>query len=80
MKRIKGEDHPIRVEIGVPHSDPNSVFLLQGPAALYAQALVPFLRKRNVLVYLTYSDRLIDGSPQNSVTAVPMGEVVFPRN
>lgn len=28
--------------------------------------------KRNTLVYLTYSDRLIDGSPQNSVTAVPL--------
>jgi CreA protein len=27
-------------------------------------------RKRNTLVYLTYSDRLIEGSPQNSVTAV----------
>ncbi len=27
-------------------------------------------RKRNTLVYLTYSDRLVDGSPQNSVTAV----------
>ena len=27
-------------------------------------------RKRNVLVYLTYSDRLIEGSPQNAVTAV----------
>ena len=26
--------------------------------------------KRNTLVYLTYSDRLIDGSPQNAVTAV----------
>ncbi|MDE2427887.1 MAG: CreA family protein [Burkholderiales bacterium] len=26
--------------------------------------------KRNTLVYLTYSDKLIDGSPQNSVTAV----------
>ena len=26
--------------------------------------------KRNALVYQTYSDRLIDGSPQNSVTAV----------
>jgi len=25
---------------------------------------------RNTLVYLTYSDRLIDGSPKNSVTAV----------
>lgn len=29
-------------------------------------------RKRNTLVYLTYSDRVIDGSPQNSVTAVPV--------
>lgn len=27
-------------------------------------------RKRNALVYLTYSDRVIEGSPQNSVTAV----------
>ena len=29
-------------------------------------------QKRNALVYLTYSDKLIDGSPQNSVTAVPV--------
>lgn len=29
-------------------------------------------RSRNTLVYLTYSDRLIEGSPQNSVTAVPV--------
>ena len=28
--------------------------------------------KRNALVYLTYSDRLIEGSPQNSVTVVPV--------
>ena len=28
--------------------------------------------ERNALVYLTYSDRVIDGSPQNSVTAVPV--------
>ena len=26
--------------------------------------------RRNALVYLTYSDRVIEGSPQNSVTAV----------
>ncbi|WP_029043565.1 CreA family protein [Cupriavidus sp. WS] len=30
-------------------------------------------RKRNTLVYLTYSDRIVSGSPQNSVTAVPVG-------
>ncbi|RYY95587.1 MAG: hypothetical protein EOO24_22610, partial [Comamonadaceae bacterium] len=28
--------------------------------------------KRNALVYLSYSDRVIEGSPQNSVTAVPV--------
>jgi CreA protein len=28
--------------------------------------------KRNALVYLVYSDRLIEGSPKNSVTAVPV--------
>ncbi len=28
--------------------------------------------KRNVLVYLTYSDKLIEGSPKNAVTAVAL--------
>ncbi|MDB5838250.1 MAG: creA family protein [Herminiimonas sp.] len=28
--------------------------------------------RRNALVYLVYSDRVIEGSPQNSVTAVPV--------
>ena len=28
--------------------------------------------KRNVLTYLTYSDRFIDGSPQNSITAAKL--------
>lgn len=27
---------------------------------------------RNTLVYLVYSDKLIEGSPQNSITAVPV--------
>lgn len=28
--------------------------------------------KRNCLIYLTYSDKLIEGSPKNSITAVPL--------
>ena len=28
--------------------------------------------KRNVLVYLVYTDKLIDGSPQNSTSTVPI--------
>lgn len=31
---------------------------------------------RNTLIYLTYSDKLIDGSPKNSVTAVPTGKAI----
>ncbi|MDU9413350.1 CreA family protein [Pseudomonas sp. zfem005] len=31
-----------------------------------------FDQKRNTLVYLVYSDRVIDGSPQNAVTAIPI--------
>lgn len=29
-------------------------------------------KSRNTLIYLVYSDKLIDGSPKNSVTAVPV--------
>jgi CreA protein len=29
-----------------------------------------FDKTRNALIYLTYSDRLVDGSPQNSISAV----------
>lgn len=29
-------------------------------------------KKRNALVYMTYSDKVIEGSPKNSVTAIPI--------
>jgi CreA protein len=29
-------------------------------------------QKRNTLVYLVYSDKVIEGSPQNAVTAIPI--------
>ena len=29
-------------------------------------------KKRNTLVYLTISDKLIEGSPQNSISTVPI--------
>jgi len=31
-----------------------------------------FDESRNTLVYLVYSDRIIEGSPQNAVTAIPI--------
>jgi CreA protein len=35
-------------------------------------------KDRNVLVYLTYSDRVIEGSPKNSVSSVPI--MLWPGN
>lgn len=32
--------------------------------------------QRNTLVYFTYSDRIISGSPKSSVTAVPVGALI----
>jgi CreA protein len=35
--------------------------------------VVRFLdKKRNVLIYLVYSDRIIEGSPKNSISTVPI--------
>ena len=31
-----------------------------------------FDKKRNVLIYLVYSDKLVDGSPKNSISSVPI--------
>lgn len=31
-------------------------------------------KKRNTLVYLTYSNKIIDGSPKNSISAIPIME------
>ena len=42
--------------------------LLALPAELRVVRMVD--QARNAIVYLTYSDRVIDGSPKNSVTAV----------
>jgi CreA protein len=33
-------------------------------------------RNRNALVYLTYSDRVIEGSPQNSISTVPVDRAI----
>lgn len=36
-------------------------------------------RARNVLVYVSYSDRVIEGSPKNSISTVPIMGWVAPR-
>lgn len=32
--------------------------------------------KRQTLIYLVYSDKILDGSPKNSITAVPVGKPI----
>jgi CreA protein len=38
-----------------------------------------FDRERNVLVYVSFSDRVIEGSPKNSISTVPVMGWVAPR-
>lgn len=54
--------------------DREEVFSARISAIFKTTQVVRFVdRKRNVLVYLTYSDRIIAGSPQNAVSVVPIG-------
>ena len=68
---------PITVSVKLP---PQEEMFSERMSILFKKLRVVRMldRKRNVLVYLTYSDRLIDGSPQNSVTAVPLGQTTLP--
>lgn len=51
--------------------DGEEVFSRRASALFKRVQVVRFFdESRNALVYLTYSDRVIDGSPQNSVSAV----------
>nr|WP_040567013.1 CreA family protein [Magnetospirillum molischianum] len=56
-----------------PIKDGDTVFKKDTSLLFKTMQVVRFHdRKRNVLVYLVYSDRIIEGSPQNSVAAVPI--------
>lgn len=54
-------------------NDGESVFTERRSLLFKKMQVVRFLDKaRNALIYLVYSDRVIEGSPKNSVTAVPI--------
>jgi CreA protein len=54
--------------------DGKEVFSARTSAIFKTTQVVRFLdKKRNVLVYLTYSDRIIEGSPKNAISVVPVG-------
>lgn len=60
-------------EIRAGKSDGEQVFKKRTSLVFKSMQVVRFYdAKRNTLVYLVYSDRVIEGSPKNSVTAVPI--------
>lgn len=62
---------PISSSVPIPHSE--EVFSESRSILFKKMRIVRMVDPaRNTLVYLTYSEKLIDGSPQNSVTAVPV--------
>jgi len=68
---------PIKVTDDIDDGD--QVFKKRTSLIFKALQVVRFYdEKRRVFIYLSYSDRLIEGSPQNSISAVPatawMGE------
>lgn len=66
---------PIRLpeEVRNGHLDGEEVFKKRTSLIFKTMQVVRFYDKaREVLVYLTYSDRVIEGSPKNSISAVPV--------
>ena len=62
---------PIRFKEGI--EDGEKVFEESTSILFKKMQVVRFLdKRRNVLIYLVYSDKLIDGSPNNSISTVPI--------
>jgi CreA protein len=62
---------PIRIKGEI--EDGQEVFSKRTSVVFKELHVVRFLdKKRNVLIYLVYSDKLIEGSPKNSISTVPM--------
>ena len=50
-----------------------TVFTKKTSMVFKSMQVVRFMdRKRNVLIYLVYSDKVIEGSPKNSISTVPI--------
>ena len=62
---------PITIKEELEDGEP--VFNQRTSVLFKTMQVVRFLdKKRKVLVYLVYSDKLIDGSPKNSISTVPI--------
>lgn len=61
------------ISMGAPFAPGEDVFTESRSILFKKLKVVRFLDKtRQVLIYLTYSDKLVDGSPKNSISVVPV--------
>ncbi len=64
---------PITLPSGLKNKDGDEVFSERRSILFKRLRVVRFFdEKRRVLVYLVYSDKLIDGSPKNAISTVPV--------
>lgn len=64
---------PITLPPGLKKKDGESVFSERRSLLFKTMQVVRFYdQERNVLVYLVYSDKLVEGSPKNSISSVPI--------
>ena len=62
---------PIRIK--EQFKDGEKVFNKRTSLLFKSMQVVRFMdKKRNTLIYLVYSDKLVDGSPKNSISTVPI--------
>lgn len=63
----------IKLPKGLKDRDGEQVFSERRSILFKRMRVVRFYdEKRNVLIYLVYSDKLVDGSPKNSISTVPV--------
>ena len=67
---------PVRITGDIDKSAEGEVIFSEDTSVLFKEMRVSrfYDPKKNVLVYLVWSTELIDGSPFNSVTAIPLAE------
>ena len=62
---------PIKLPLNLQNGE--SFFSKKTPLVFKTIQVVRFYdKKRNVLIYLVYRDKLIEGSPKNSISTVPI--------
>ncbi len=65
---------PIDVAALARLKSPHEVFSVRASLIFKTTQVVRFWdAKRRALVYLSYTDRIIEGSPRNSISVVPVG-------